>query len=105
MKLDLTRFENLKGNDKYMQYLRVVKSIAQLENYKKELAKDLMPLIDSKADKMVVTPMGTIQLIGESIRETLDKNKVIDMLGLEKVQECMKTSKVSASLRVSLKNN
>lgn len=103
MKLDLKRFNELNGNEKYLQLLRTVKTIKQLEEYKKELIENLLPIIESAPDRKIVTPMGTLQYIESSIRETLDKEKVQELLGIVKYKECLKTSNVGATIRTSLK--
>ena len=58
MKLDLKRFNELNGNEKYLQLLRTVKTIKQLEEYKKELIENLLPIVENAPDKKIVTPGG-----------------------------------------------
>lgn len=104
IELNLTRFEDLNGKRQIgLQYIKVKKQLAMLEDYKKQLEEGLKPIVEEEPNGELVTPAGTIKYYKGGIVRTLDKKGLEKDIGTALIEKHTKTSEKADYLKVECK--
>ncbi len=104
IELNLTRFEDLNGKRQIgLQYIKVKKQLAILEDYKKQLEEGLKPIVEVEPNGELVTPAGTIKYYKGGVTSTLDKKGLTTEIGQALINKYTKTSERAAYLKVECK--